>query len=104
MQKAELRALVHGVCEGLWLERMFKELNMTYEGSMKFLCKSLAIIGIVKNPMCHDRTKHVDIDRHFVKEKLDSKLINYAPMRLQIADILMKSIAEPRFENLTGKL
>lgn len=74
---------------------------MTYEGPMKFLCDNLATIGIVKNPMHHNRTKNVDIDRHFIKEKLDSKLVEvkYASTRLQIADVLTKSITKPKFGN-----
>ena len=46
-------------------------------------------IAIAKDPIHHDRTKHVEIDRHFISEKIESKTIspNYVPSRQQAADI-----------------
>ena len=42
---------------------------------MKLYCDNKVAINIVHNPIQHDRTKHVEVDRHFIKEKLEGNLI-----------------------------
>jgi len=52
------------------------------------------------------QTKHVEIDRHFIKEKLDNGLIatEYIPSRLQLADMFTKGLRTKQFKDLTCKL
>ncbi|EXB74504.1 Copia protein [Morus notabilis] len=69
--EAEYRAMAHGVCEILWIERILDELRRPVEMPMKLYCDNKAAISIAHNPVQHDRTKHVEIDRHFIKEKLE---------------------------------
>ncbi|RDX60598.1 hypothetical protein CR513_61247, partial [Mucuna pruriens] len=54
----------------------------------------------------YDRTKHIEIDRHFIKEKLDSGLIvtAHVPTGLQVADVFTKGLPTTRFQELNGKL
>src|ERR1044072_604750 len=82
--EAEYRALAQSICEGLWLE----ELRISTLEPMKVFCDNLAAISIAKNHVHHDRTKHVEIDRHFIKEKVESRILNlvYTPTHLQVAD------------------
>ena len=47
------------------------ELKILITGPMKVFCDNQSTISIAKNLVHHDRTKHVEIDRHFIKEKLD---------------------------------
>lgn len=104
--EAEFRAMSHGICEGIWLERMMEELKVFKEKSIKLFCDNQAAISIAKNPIHHDRTKHIEIDRHFIKEKIEEgqvRLIN-TPTRLQIADILTKALPRVNFEELKFKL
>ena len=70
--EAELRAMAHGVCEGVWLKLLLKEMGLPLESSVKFLCDNQATISIAKNLVYHDRIKHVEIDRHFIREKIES--------------------------------
>lgn len=63
--EAEYRAMTNGVCEMLWLKRL--PVNMP----MKLYCNNKAIISIGQNPMQHDHTNHVEIDKHFIKKKID---------------------------------
>ncbi|RVW71223.1 Retrovirus-related Pol polyprotein from transposon TNT 1-94 [Vitis vinifera] len=71
--EAEFRAMAHGICEGMWLQRILKELGIISNSTMTVLCDNKATISIAKNPVQHDRTKHVEIDRHFIKEKLEGE-------------------------------
>jgi hypothetical protein len=70
--EAEYRAMALGVAELLWLRALLVELKMDQGGKMKLWCDSKSAISIANNPLQHDRTKHVEIDRFFIKEKLDN--------------------------------
>ena len=57
---------------------------------MRLYCDNKSAINIAHNPVLHDRTKDIEIDKHFIKEKLDSGLIctPYVSTHGQLADIL----------------
>ena len=65
--EAKYRGMAKGICELLWLKMMLEELKVTKEEPMKLFYDNKAAINISHNPVHHDRTKHVEIDRHFVK-------------------------------------
>ena len=69
-------------------------------------CDNKAAIDISHNPIQHDRTKHVEVDRHFIKEKLDVNIIQFPFVKSedQLADILTKAIASQAFYNSLVKL
>ena len=67
--------MANGVCELLWLQRVVAELQKLVNTPMKLYCDNKAAISIVHNPVQHDQTKHVEIDRHFIKEKLEARII-----------------------------
>jgi hypothetical protein len=73
--EAEFRAMAHGVCEILWLKILLKELGFDSKDSVRLYCDNKAAISIAYNPVQHDRTKHVEIDHHFIKEKLREGII-----------------------------
>ncbi|TYK14469.1 Cysteine-rich RLK (receptor-like protein kinase) 8 [Cucumis melo var. makuwa] len=64
------------------------------------------IVSIVDNPIQHDRTKHVEIDWHFIKERLDSGsiCILYIPLSQQVVDVLTKGLLRPHFDLCVSKL
>ena len=68
--EVEYRAMANGVYEMLWVERILKELKMSINKLMKLYYDNKAAISITQNPIQHDRTKHVEIDMHFMKEKI----------------------------------
>ena len=67
--EAEFRAMAQGVCELLWVQIILSDLGFDPKDSMKLYCDSNAAISIAHNPVQHDRTKHVEIDRHFIDRK-----------------------------------
>lgn len=73
---------------------------------MKLFCYNKSTISISHNPVQHDKTKHIEINRHFIKKKLDSGLIatSYIPSRHQLANVLTKGLPPDRFNQLTCKL
>ncbi|TYK23127.1 Cysteine-rich RLK (receptor-like protein kinase) 8 [Cucumis melo var. makuwa] len=70
--EAEYRAMSFGICEEIWLEKVLSDLHQECETPLKLFCDNKVTISIANNPVQHDRTKHVEIDRHFIKEILDS--------------------------------
>ncbi|XP_040366874.1 secreted RxLR effector protein 161-like, partial [Rosa chinensis] len=64
--EAEYRGMAHGVCELLWLRNLLRDLGFILKNSMQLYCDNKAAIDISHNPVQHDRTKHVEVDRHFI--------------------------------------
>ncbi|KAA0036818.1 Cysteine-rich RLK (RECEPTOR-like protein kinase) 8 [Cucumis melo var. makuwa] len=104
--EAEYRAMSLGICEEIWLQKVLSELHQECETPLKLFCDNKAAISIANNPVQHDRTKHVEIDRHFIKERLDSGsiCIPYIPSSQQIADVLTKGLLRPHFDLCVSKL
>ena len=73
--EAEFRAVAQGICEVLWLKRLLEELKVINHLPIKVFYDNKAAIVIAHNPVLHDRTKHVEVDKHFIKEKLEVGLI-----------------------------
>ena len=104
--EAKFRAMALGVCELLWLKNILEDLKVKWEGPMKLYCDNKSSISIAHNPVQHDRTKHIEVDRHFIKEKLDSGLIctAFVSSSDQLADILTKGLPGRCFQKLASKL
>lgn len=70
--EAEFREIAKGIAEVLWLRKLLRELGYLSSDSCKFYCDNNVAISISENPVQHDRTKHVKVDRHFIKENLET--------------------------------
>ncbi|RDX82675.1 Copia protein, partial [Mucuna pruriens] len=91
----------------MWLlDLMRKQNSEPWHRAYLLFCDNNSAISIAHNPVQHDRTKHIEIDRHFIKEKLDSGLIptSYVPTGLQMTDVFTKGLATTRFQELNDKL
>lgn len=84
--ESEYRGIAQGVCEILWLRWL--------------------LIEIANNPVQHDRTKHVEVDRHFIEEKIKHKLIAipFVPSSEELANMLNHVVSTQRFEDSLDKL
>jgi hypothetical protein len=104
--EAEFRAMAQGVCELLWLKIILEDMKIKWDGPMRLYCDNKSAISIAHNPVQHDRTKHIEIDRHFIKEKLESGLIctPYVSTHGQLADVLTKGLSSSVFQNIVSKL
>ena len=79
---------------------------MKFEKSVKLKCDNQATISIVKDPVHHDRTKHMEIDWHFIENRIENSEVQlvYNPTKEQLADILTKALLGPNFKELCNKL
>lgn len=100
--KAEYRALASVTCEILWLFTLLKDLHVSISTPATLFCDNKSAIHIAENPMCHERTKHIDIDCHVVREKLLQGVIKplHVTSSYQIADILTKALYPTSFKHL----
>nr|XP_016477947.1 PREDICTED: uncharacterized mitochondrial protein AtMg00810-like [Nicotiana tabacum] len=69
-------------------------------------CDNISSIYLAQNPVQHARTKHVEIDIHFVREKVAAGIlrVHYVPSQDQLADLLTKALPSPRLLVLRNKL
>lgn len=83
---------------------VIKDLGIEYTKRMNLHCDNKAAIQIAQNLVQHNRTKHVEVDRHFIKEKLDQKIIQFPFVKTenQLADILKKTVSEHSMIQLTS--
>ena len=73
--EAKFRALSNRIDEALWIRGVFKELKILYKESIKILSDNRSTICISHDPMYHDRIKHIDIDKFYINEKVEEKII-----------------------------
>ena len=104
--KAEFRAMAQEVYELLWLKIILENLKIKWDGPKILYYDNKSTINITHNPVQHDRTKHKEIDRHFIKEKLDSGLIYtpYISTDHQLAHTLIKGLSSTKFQANISKL
>ena len=104
--EAEFRGMAHGVCELLWIRNILRDLGIENATPTNLHCDNKASIQIAQNPFQHDRTKHVEVDRHFIKESLDEKIIQFPFIQSesQVADMLTKAVSGKVFHSIIDKL
>ncbi|CAL8088305.1 unnamed protein product [Prunus armeniaca] len=87
-------------------ESEFRGIAQGPNAATKLHCDNQSAFEIANNPVQHDRTKHVEVDRHFIKEKLEHKLISipFVPSSEQLADMLTHTVSKHRFEDSLDKL
>ncbi|WVZ21045.1 hypothetical protein V8G54_008367 [Vigna mungo] len=104
--EAEFRGIALGLCEALWLKLLLEDLGYPPRQPIQLYCDNKAACDIAHNPVQYDRTKHVEVDIFFIKEKLDRKILELPKIRTedQLADILTKAVLKPVFSKFLSKL
>ena len=104
--EAEFKGMVKGICELIWLKRLLTKIGFAPSSEMNLFCDNKAAIDIAHIPVQHDRTKHVEVDRNFIKRNLKEKVIQFSFVRSedQLADILTKAISGKVFYSSLDKL
>ena len=104
--EAEYRSLAMTVCEVLWVKQLLKDLGLTHLGSTTIFCDNKSALAIAANPVHHEKTKHVEIDCHFIREQAVEGNINptYVPTTEQVADVFTKILTVGQHQILLNKL
>jgi hypothetical protein len=102
----EFHGMVNPICELLLIRKFLTELDIESKSEMKLFCDNKAAINISHNLVQHDRTKYIEIDRHFIKEKIEVKIISMSFLRSneQLADVLTKPFSSKIFNETIDRL
>ncbi|XP_019161449.1 PREDICTED: uncharacterized protein LOC109158084 [Ipomoea nil] len=104
--EAEYRALATTACELQWLHTLLHDLHVLMSGPAIVFCNNKSAIAISENFVFHERTKHIEIDCHVVRERVAQGLIKLLSVSSlnQIADGLTKPLSAPLFHGFVSKL
>ncbi|KAL0413726.1 UNVERIFIED_CONTAM: Retrovirus-related Pol polyprotein from transposon RE1 [Sesamum radiatum] len=104
--EAEYRSMGSTVCELLWLSYILGEFDVPVLSPIPFCCDNKAAIHITENSVFHERTKHLDIDCHLVRDHFKKGFIlpRHIPSQHQVADLFTKALPAAPFTRLFSKL
>jgi hypothetical protein len=104
--EAEYRAVAHAVAETVWLCQLLIELHRPLQQATIVYCDNISAIYMSSNPVQHRRTKHIEIDIHFVWEKvaLGQVCVLHVPTIAQFADIFTKGLPTQHFSDIRFSL
>ena len=99
----ESMATRHCTKEAVWLRHLLADVRYVQEGRTFIMYDNQWCIALAKNPTHHSHTKHIDVQHHFIRNKLEYQEIclEYCPTKDMIADMLTKPLAKDRHQTLT---
>lgn len=104
--EAEYIAATTAACQGIWLSRLMAEILGEKPNQTVMKIDNKSAISLCKNPVLHDRSKHIDTRFHFIRECVEKKqiVVEYVRSEDQLADILTKPVGRVRFQELRKKI
>jgi len=100
--EAEYIAAATAACQGVWLARLVKDMTGVEPGAPELKVDNQSAIALSKNPVHHDRSKHIDTRFHYIRECIDENriVLGHVSTEEQLADILTKALGRVRFLEL----
>ncbi|WMV45012.1 hypothetical protein MTR67_038397 [Solanum verrucosum] len=104
--EAKYRAMALATCELIWLRQLLQELKMEGVESMTLICDNQVALHIASHAVLHERMNHIEIDCHFIREKIEFGYIttSFVNSKDQLVDIFKKSLRGSRIDYICGKL
>jgi hypothetical protein len=104
--EAEYIAAAAATCQGVWLARLLAEVLGDEITAPLLKVDNQSTISLIKNPVHHDRSKHIDVKYHYIRECAEKKLIEmmFVGTAEQLGDIFTKSLGRTRFQELRSKI
>ena len=104
--ESEYRALAITAAKLCWLRTLLKDLRIYLADTPILWCNNVSALAIASNPVFHARTKHIEVNFHFVRERVLCKdlVVNFVSTQDQLANIFTKSLPTIRFLELQGNL
>jgi hypothetical protein len=104
--EAEYRAVAHVVAESCWVRNLLQELHCPLDRSTVVYCDNVSAVYLSVNPVQHRRTKHIEIDIHFVRDKVQVGEVRvlHIPTASQYADIFTKGLPTAPFVEFRSSL
>ncbi|GJW39030.1 ribonuclease H-like domain-containing protein [Tanacetum coccineum] len=104
--EAEYRGVANVVAETAWIRNLLRELHSPLLTATLVYCDNVSAVYMSANPVQHQRTKHIEIDIHFVRDmvKVGHVRVLHVPSRFQYADIFIKGFPSALFEDFRSSL
>ena len=104
--EAKYQAMALATCELIWLKHFLQEVRFGKDEQMKLICDNQVALHISSNLVFHERIKHIEVDYHFIKEKIASGCMttSFVNSNDQLADMFTKSLRDPRIKYICDKL
>jgi hypothetical protein len=104
--EAEYKVVANITAELLWIRALLQELGVRISSPPTLWCDNIGATYMAVNPVFHARTKHVEINFHFVRDHVADKslVVCFVPSSDQIADVLTKPLVFAKFQQLCFKL
>ena len=104
--EAEYLAASHCTKEVIWLRQLLNDVRCKYDEGTLIMCNNQGAIALAKNPMYHTRTKHIEVQHHFFREKVarGAIILEYYLTEEMLADVLTKALARESYERLSRKM
>jgi histone deacetylase 1/2 len=93
--EAKYKSLANGTAEVMWVQTLLDELGVSQSKAAVLWCDNIGATYLSANPVFHARTKHIEVDYHFVRERVAQKLldIRFIASGDQVADGFTKSLS-----------
>jgi histone deacetylase 1/2 len=104
--EAEYKSVANATAEIMWVQALLKELGIFLRRAPSLWCDNLSATYLAVNPVFHARTKHIEVDYHFVRERVARKALDvrFVSTHDQLADILTKPLAVQSFVKFRNNL
>ncbi|GAA0167732.1 hypothetical protein LIER_22600 [Lithospermum erythrorhizon] len=104
--EAEYRSMAAVTCELVWLKGLLQSLGIQHPRPMQLLCDSQFALYLAQNPVFHERTKHIEVNCHFLWDVIVRGVIatSHVPTSEQLKDIFTKALGKRQFDYLLRKL